>query len=104
MVINKLNIANISTSVEKAEKISKKDKELEKVSQDFEAIFIKRLFDDMDKTIDRKDNMFYGGEAEEIFRSMLNEERAKDMSKCGGIGLAKIIYEQLSRKNEERNK
>ena len=44
MVINKLNIANISTSVEKAEKISKKDKELEKVSQDFEAIFIKRLF------------------------------------------------------------
>ena len=103
MVINKLNLATISSNVDKAVKIEKKDKKLEKVAQDFEAIFIKKLFDEMDKTIDRKNSLFYGGEAEDIFRGMLNEERAKDMAKTGGIGLSEIIYKQLSR-NEEGNK
>ena len=101
MVINKLSLATISSNTEKEKNVYKKDEKLEKVAQDFEAIFIKKLFDEMDKTIDRKNNPFYGGEGEDIFRSMLNEERAKDMSKSGGIGLSKIIYEQLSRSSNE---
>ena len=104
MVINKLSFALPSSKAEKNDKIektAKKESGLEKVSQEFEAIFIKKLFDEMDKTVDRKNSIFYGGQGEEIFRSMLNEERAKDMSKNGGIGLAKVIYEQLSRNSKE---
>ncbi len=50
----------------------------------------------MDKTIDKKDSMFYGGNAEDVFQGMLNDERAKEISKSGGIGLSEMIYKQLS--------
>ena len=43
--------------------------------------------------------MFYGGNGEDIFRSMLNDERSKSMSKSGEFGLAKLMYEQLSKNN-----
>lgn len=79
------------------------EKKLKEVSQQFESIFVKMLIDSMDKTVDRKSSMFYGGQGEEVFRNMLNDEKAKDISKGAGIGLAKSIYEQLSKHvNEEK--
>lgn len=78
-------------------KLSKDDKALKQATEEFEAIFIKMLLDAQDKTVDREGSMFYGGNGEDIFRGMLNEERSKTMAKSGEFGLAKLMYEQLSK-------
>lgn len=78
-------------------KLTKNEKSLKEATEDFESIFIKMLLDAQDKTVDRKDSMFYGGNSEDIFRSMLNEERSKGMAKTGEFGLAKLMYDQLSK-------
>ncbi len=77
--------------------LTKDEEALKKATEEFESIFIKMMLDSADKTIDRKSNMFYGGNSEEIFRGMLNDERAKEMAKSGDFGLAKMMYEQLSK-------
>lgn len=78
-------------------KLSKDEKNLKEATEEFESIFIKMLLDAQDKTVDRENSMFYGGNSEDIFRSMLNQERAKDLAKGGEFGLAKLMYEQLSK-------
>ncbi len=78
-------------------KLTKSEKSLKEATEEFESIFIKMLLDAQDKTVDRESSMFYGGNSEDIFRSMLNQERSKDLAKSGEFGLAKIMYEQLSK-------
>lgn len=82
-------------------KVSKDDKNLRQATEEFEAIFIKMLLDAQDKTIDREGSLFYGGNSEDIFRGMLNEERSKSMAKSGEFGLAKLMYDQLSRNTKK---
>lgn len=78
-------------------KLPKSQKELMSVAQDFEAVFIQRLLEAMDKTIEHADDgPLGGGAASETFRGMLYENIAKVTAKSpsGGIGLAKHIYQQ----------
>jgi flagellar protein FlgJ len=69
--------------------------ELYKVSQEFEAIFIKQMLDVMRKTVN-KSGLLDGGMAENIFEDMLTEERSKIMAKTAGFGLADTLYRQLA--------
>ena len=96
-----LKSINLIKPIEKFDekKLTKNDKNLKEATEDFKAVFIKILLDAQDKTIDREDSMFYGGNGEDTFRSMLNDERTKSMSKSGEFGLAKLMYEQLSKNN-----
>jgi len=73
-------------------------KDLLKAAQDFESFFLYMLLKEMRKTVNESP-LFHGGRAEEIFRDMLDEELSKDMAKTSGkgIGIASILYEQLSR-------
>lgn len=81
------------------------EKKLKEAAQDFESIFVKMLIDNMDRTVNKKESMFYGGQGEEVFQNMLNDQRAKDIAQGRGIGLAKTIYEQLSKHlTEEKSK
>lgn len=71
-------------------------KKLEKVSRDFESVFLGYLLKTMRDTVPKSD--FFGHTREqEIFGSMRDEEMAKGMAKAGGIGLAKMMVEQLKR-------
>jgi len=80
------------TPEEKAQAVQK----LEKVSRDFESIFLGYLLKTMRDTVPKSD--FFGHTREqEIFGSMRDEEMAKGMSKAGGIGLAKMMVEQLKK-------
>lgn len=80
------------TPEEKAQAMQK----LEKVSKDFESIFLGYLLKTMRDTVPKSD--FFGNTREqEIFGSMRDEEMAKSMSKAGGIGLAKMMVDQLKR-------
>lgn len=74
------------------------EKELLAAAQDFESFFLYMLLKEMRKTVNESP-MFHGGRAEEIFRDMLDEEMSKTMAKTPGqgIGIAQLLYEQLSR-------
>jgi flagellar protein FlgJ len=75
-------------------KIDKSSK-LYKVSQEFEAIFIKQMLNVMRKSVD-KTGLLDGGMAEEIFEDLLYDEYAKKMAESGGFGISEMIYRQLS--------
>lgn len=68
---------------------------LYKVSLEFEAIFIKQMLSVMRQTVD-KSGLIEGGMAEEIFEDMLYDEYAKKMAESRQLGIADIIYRQLS--------
>ncbi len=72
-----------------------KKKELGKLKNacsEFESIFMHQMLKEMRKTVN-KTGMVHGGQAEEIFSDMLDQERAKSMN----IGLGDILFMQLSR-------
>lgn len=77
--------------------VSNKDRaKLEKAAQDFEAIFMGIMLKTMRDSV-QKGGFMDGGNAEEIYRGMLDQEYAKLMSTTDGMGLAKLIERQLAR-------
>ncbi len=71
--------------------------ELDKVTKDLESVFTYMLMKEMRKTVPET-GLISGGRGEEIFRDMLDEEMAKNISASGeGLGIAKMMYEQLSK-------
>ena len=72
-----------------------KTSRLYKVSQEFEAIFIKQMLNVMRKSV-AKTGLMDGGMAEEFFEDMLYDEYAKKMAETGSFGIADMIYRQLS--------
>jgi Rod binding domain-containing protein len=56
----------------------------------------------MRATID-KSGLIDGGQAEEIFTSLLDAEISKKISTAGGIGLSAILLEQLGAEAARKN-
>ena len=72
-----------------------KEKELRKAAEGFEAIFIQKMWDEMRSSLP-KNGMHYSKE-EEYWQSMYSQELGKSMASAGGIGLADMMVEQLTR-------
>ncbi len=83
-----------ATILEKASK-EKDEKALHKAAEDFESVFIKMMLDSMRKTID-KNGLIPKSHGEEIFESMLDQTYAERLANAGGIGLADMMYKELS--------
>ena len=81
---------------------SKTNEQLKSVSQEFESIFVQQLLKSMRSTV-QKSGLF-DSHATRIFESLHDEEMAKLMSDQKGIGLAKIIYEDLVRLEDKIEK
>ena len=62
--------------------------------QDFESIVINSLFQQMRKTIPDEGILERSSDME-LYREMLDMEIAREMSRKGGLGLGRQIYEQL---------
>lgn len=84
----------------KAEELSQRKSTSQKALQDaaeqFEAIFLYQLMEQMRRTVPESD-LFGNRRAENIFQSMLDQEIASNISQGQSVGLAKMIYEQMSR-------
>lgn len=105
---NDINSVMAKAQVDKAEQLKKslesnskssEDKDLKKVSQDFESIFINMMLKTMRSTI------VEGGFIEKSFgtkayESMLDEEMSKEMAKSGGLGISEMVYKSLVRRTE----
>ena len=72
------------------------DAELEKACQEMESIFLNFLLKEMRNTI-HKSEFISGGTAENIYTGMLDAELSKIISERGGIGLSKILQDQLGK-------
>jgi flagellar protein FlgJ len=79
----------------KQSRIVDKTSKLYKVSQEFEAIFIKQMLNVMRKSV-AKTGLLDGGMAEEFFEDMLYDEYAEKMAESGSFGIADMIYRQLN--------
>ena len=85
---------NTNLSQAKLEKAytEKDDQELRAACKEFETTFINMLFKEMRKTVGSSDSNF----AMDTYQQMLDEELAESASKGNGIGIAEMMYNQLS--------
>ena len=72
---------------------------LKKACTEFESLFVAHIMKEMRSTIP-KDGLMNGGQAEEIYTSLLDEKLSKEISANGSLGLAKQLYEALSANSE----
>lgn len=70
-------------------------KELYAACQELEAVWLSKVMETMRNSIDRSD-FIPRSFADDTFESMLYDEYAKTMSKTGQIGIADMLYNQLS--------
>ncbi len=80
----------------------KDDPKLRAACAEMESLFISHLIKEMRATVE-KSGFIDGGQAEEIFTSLLDVEMSKKMSASGGIGLSAILLEQLGAKETKKN-
>ena len=71
------------------------DNRLRQVSRDLESIFIKQLLDTMQKSVPESD-LYGASSGMETWKGMFNEKLAGVVSGQESIGLAEMIYNQLS--------
>jgi peptidoglycan hydrolase FlgJ len=67
---------------------------VKKLATDFESIFMEQIFHSMRSSV-QKSGLVDGGNAEEIYTSMLDSEYAKQMTAGGAGSLAHMIEHQL---------
>jgi flagellar protein FlgJ len=70
-------------------------------AEDFEAVFLNSMFNNMFTGIDGE-GPFGGSGGVGVWRSFLTEEYAKSFAKQGGIGLADHVYKTLLAQQEAR--
>jgi peptidoglycan hydrolase FlgJ len=90
-----MNVGSVSATVHVPVKIDKSSA-LYKACEDFESILIKQMLDVMRKTVP-KDGLLDGGIGQDLYEDMLYGKYAEQMTTSSQFGLARMIYEQVSR-------
>lgn len=67
----------------------------QEVGQQFESMFLAEMLSHLNTGID-PNSQFGGGQGEEMFKSLLNEQYALEVAKRGGIGIAPAIENYLT--------
>ena len=68
---------------------------LKKAAKELESVFVNYMFEEMEKTIDRSASD-ESDPGTDMYRTMFYEESAKEISKGKGIGIADMIYKQMT--------
>lgn len=68
-------------------------------SEQFEAFYIYQFIELMTPEMD-PESMFSGGAGEQMYRHNLNEQMAEGITKKGGFGLARQVYDELLKAQE----
>ena len=74
---------------------SKQDKALKDACKGFEGMFLSMMYKQMRATVP-KDTLFGESNAQNIFKDMRDNELMKTVAESGGVGLADMMYRQLS--------
>ncbi len=68
-------------------------------AQDFEAVFLNTMFQQMFTGIDG-DGPFGGSGASAVWRSLLTDQYARTFARSGGVGIAADVYRSLIKMQE----
>ncbi len=71
-----------------------KEKKLREACEGFESIFIQKMWQQMRATLPQENPLV--GREEKFWQGMYDQELSKKMASSGGIGLADMMYDQLS--------
>jgi flagellar protein FlgJ len=77
--------------------LESKKRRLRELCHEFEALLIYQMIKSMRETLHKEDDLLYGGEAEDMFREMLDHEYSKAMSKQANFGFATTLYDRMSK-------
>lgn len=97
MRINNLPISRSNTSA-----VTGDEQKLRKACKEFESILIHQLLTIMRQSIPKTD-LFGDRREEELFNSMLDEEIAKQISLTNPLGIADMLYAQLSKTRNDKD-
>ena len=78
------------------------DKKLREACQGFEAMFLNMMYREMRRTVP-DDSLFGTSNAQKIWQDMMDTEMVNQMSAAGGVGLADVIYKQLTLEDKARH-
>lgn len=70
-------------------------KKLKEACRGFESMFLQMMWKEMRGTVP-ENSLFGESQGEKIFRDMLDTEMVDRMSESGGVGLADMMYKQLT--------
>ncbi|MEW6220150.1 MAG: rod-binding protein [Thermodesulfobacteriota bacterium] len=70
---------------------------LAQATSEFEGLILEKLLNQMRRTVP-KDGLFSGGFAEDVYRQMLDREMAQRLAEEPGIGIGRLLFDQLSRR------
>jgi len=91
-----------AAALQEAKAMEKRDKELRKACEGFEAIFLNMMYRQMRATVP-ENTLFGESHALKIFQDMRDDELMKNVAAGGGIGIADMMYKQLKPQVESRN-
>lgn len=73
---------------------AKNVKDARKAAEEFEGFFISQFLEEMFRGI-KTDGPFGGGQAENIYRSLMVQEYGKSIAANGGLGIADSVYRSI---------
>lgn len=79
--------------------ITERDNRLKKSCEEFESVFTYEMLKSMRKGIEKCD-LFSGGQAEEMYQSMLDQELSKSMVGKSSNSISNMLYQQLKKIDE----
>lgn len=94
MFIEGLTPQPLNKEAQAAPSQAREEAKLQEACQQFEQLFLGQMLAQMRKTVP-KGSMMGGGQSEEMFNGMLDQERAKVWAQEGGIGLANMLFQQM---------
>ena len=90
-------LQRLSTDVTSMRREGQNDADLKAASEQFESLLLNFMIREMRATIPES-GLLAKSMAEDVFTSMLDEQYGDMMAANGGIGLARIIVEQMGQK------
>ena len=81
---------------------SQSPEKVKETAKKFEAFFVGQMMEYMSAGL-KSDKTFGGGQAEETWRSMLNQEYGKEISKSGKLGISDMISKEMIKMQEKRS-
>lgn len=83
--------------IEAKAEYAKQHDRLQKTTQDFESVFIGMMLKQMRKSIAGKNELFGSSSEAKTYQDMSDDATAKQMSKVGTFGLARVMFKSMSR-------
>ncbi|MBV8639548.1 MAG: rod-binding protein [Candidatus Eremiobacteraeota bacterium] len=70
-------------------------KRLHEAATQFEGVFMEMVMNAMQDTVPKESIFGQNSSSEEMWQGMLNDERAQAMAQNGGLGIGKVLEEQM---------